>query len=107
ALGFIKTAVLRLSSIIDALLRLSRAGRVEYRPELVDVNQVVANVLGALDGTIRERGATVTVGDLPPVRGDRAALEQVFANLVGNSLAYADPARPAAIEIGSRATVDS
>jgi hypothetical protein len=51
ALGFIKSAVLRLSIIIDLLLRLSRAGRVKYHPKLIDVIQVVANVLGAVDPT--------------------------------------------------------
>ena len=35
SMRFIQTAVTRLSGIIDALLRLSRAGSVEYRPEMV------------------------------------------------------------------------
>ena len=41
--------------------------------------------------------ATVTVGNLPPICGDRVA-GAVFANLIGNALAYTDAARPAAIE---------
>ena len=102
SLGFIKTAVLRLSSIIDALLRLSCAGRIEYRWERVDLNIIAATVVGAIQGTIQNRGATVTVADLPPIWGDRTALEQVFANLLGNALEYLDPARPATIEIGCR-----
>lgn len=100
ALGFIQSAVLRLSGIIDALLRLSRVGRVEYRPEAVDVQKMVARVIGAMQGTITERGATVTAGGLPSVWGDPTAIEQVFANLVGNALTYLDPARPGVIEVG-------
>lgn len=100
SVGFIQTAVTRLSNIIDALLRLSRAGRVEYRWETVDVAQVASQVVGAAQLTITERGATVRVGDLPPARGDRTAIEQVFGNLVGNALTYLDPARPGIIEIG-------
>ena len=100
SVGFIQTAVLRLSGIIDALLRLSRAGRIEYRWEVVDLDRVVAQVVGAAQGTITERGAVVRVGDLPAARGDRTALEQLFGNLIGNALTYLDPARPGVIEVG-------
>ncbi len=100
SIGFIQTAVLRLSAIIDALLRLSRAGRVEYRLEVVDLPRVVARVVAAAQVTIAERGATVRVGALPPAWGDRTALEQAFANLIGNALTYLDPARPGLIEVG-------
>ena len=37
---------------------------------------------------MQEKKATVTVQNLPPVWGDATALEQVFANLFGNALAY-------------------
>jgi signal transduction histidine kinase/CHASE3 domain sensor protein len=104
SLGFIRTAVLRLASIIDALLRLSRAGRVEYRWESVDLDKLVARIVASVHGTIQERGATVTASPLPPVRGDVAAIEQIFGNLIVNALTYLDPARPGAIHIGSAAT---
>ncbi len=100
SIGFIQTAVLRLSGIIDALLRLSRVGRVEYRWEVVDLARVVEQVVVAAQGTVTERGATVRVGDLPTARGDRTALEQLFGNLIGNALTYLDPARPGVIEVG-------
>jgi signal transduction histidine kinase len=101
SIRFIQAAVVRLSTIIDALLRLSRAGRVEYRWETVDVSEIVGRVIAAAQATIEERGATVTVGDLPPARGDRTAIEQVFGNLIGNALTYLDPSRPGLIEVGS------
>jgi signal transduction histidine kinase len=97
---FIRTAVTRLSTIIDALLRLSRAGRVEYRPQAVDVRETVQRVVEAMSGTISDRGAAVAIGELPPAWGDDAAVEQVFANLVGNAANYLDPGRPGEIEIG-------
>lgn len=100
SIRFIQTAVLRLSNIIDALLRLSRAGRVEYRWEQVDVAGVASRVVSSLYGTISEKGAAIRLGDLPPAWGDRTAVEQVFANLLGNALTYLDPARPGRIEIG-------
>ena len=59
-LGFIQSAVLPLSGIIDAMLRLCRIGREEYCWEVVDTRGVVERVLGAMEGTIAERGAAVT-----------------------------------------------
>jgi signal transduction histidine kinase len=99
---FIQTAVSRLSGIIDALLRLSRAGRVDYRRQAVDVSAAVRRVVEALWGTITARGAEITVGPLPTVWGDPTAVEQLFANLIGNAVNYLDPARPGRVEVGVR-----
>ncbi len=73
SIHFIQTAVSRLSVIIDALLRLSRAGRVEYRWQPVDVGATVRRVVEALGSTIAERGAKVAVGPMPPAWGDPTA----------------------------------
>lgn len=99
---FIQNGVKRLAIIIDALLRLSRAGRVEYKLEVVDMNSIIKRVVAALDGTIRSRKAKVTVSNLPPANTDAAAVEQILGNLVGNALNYLDPTRPGEIEIGWR-----
>lgn len=100
SLGFIRAAVSRLSTIIDALLRLSRAGRVEYRWERVDVARIANRILDAMQTNIAQKNVTVVVGDLPPAWGDATALEQLFANLIGNALVYLDPNRPGRLEIG-------
>jgi signal transduction histidine kinase len=101
SLHYIKTAVSRLASIIDALLRLSRVGRVEYRLQPVNVQETVRRVTAALSGTIEAREAEVTAGSLPPALGDPTAVEQVFANLIGNAVLYLDPSRPGRVEVGA------
>jgi len=102
SIHFIQGAVTRLSGIIDALLRLSRAGRVEYQARSVDVQTIVTRVVETLDGTALQRGADISVGTLTPAYGDAQAIEQIFANLIGNALNYLDAARPGRIEIGCR-----
>jgi signal transduction histidine kinase len=104
---FIQTAVSRSANIIDALLRLSRAGRVEYQWQKVDVDAVVHRVADAMRGTSAEKGARVAVAALPPAWGDPTAVEQIFGNLLGNALNYLDPARPGEIEIGARPEGDA
>ncbi|RDK01465.1 sensor histidine kinase [Paraburkholderia lacunae] len=101
ALHYLQTAVLRASHIIDALLRLSRVGRVEYRQQKVEVRDIVPRVIDAMQASIRARRARVIVDELPAVWGDPTALEQVFANLIGNAVNYLDPSREGCIEIGT------
>ncbi|HEX4144314.1 MAG TPA: response regulator [Pirellulales bacterium] len=100
AIHFIQTAVMRLSNIIDALLRLSRAGRVELDWQCVDANAIAMRVVDSMRHTANERGATITIQDLPPVWGDPAGVESVFANLIGNALLYLSPRRGGVIEVG-------
>lgn len=102
SIRFIQTAVTRLATIIDALLRLSRVGRVVYQWQQVDVQATVERVVAALGITIAQKGARVAVGDLPPVWGDPTAIEQIFANLLGNAVNYLDPSREGVVEVGSR-----
>ena len=98
---FIQTAVTRSSNIIDALLRLSRAGRIDYKHVPVDVAAVVTRVVEAMQSSIRDKNATVIVHGLPDAVADATAVEQIFGNLVGNAVNYLNPNRPGRIEIGS------
>lgn len=100
SIQFIQTAVRRLATIIDALLRLSRVGRVVYEWQQVDVRATVERVVAALGNTLSQKGARVVVGELSPAWGDPTAIEQIFANLVSNALNYLDPARTGDIEVG-------
>ncbi len=101
SIGFIRSAVTRLGAIIDALLRLSRVGRVEYRRQEVEVGPIVARVVSALRGTIGSKQVAVSVEGLPAALGDATAVEQIFANLIGNALNYLDPGRPGRVVVKS------
>jgi signal transduction histidine kinase len=55
-----------------------------------------------MQSTIAERKVAIEVGELSPVWADPDALEQVFANLIGNAVNYLDPNRAGVIAIGCR-----
>ncbi|HET7221335.1 MAG TPA: ATP-binding protein [Vicinamibacterales bacterium] len=97
---YIRTAVSRASGIIDSLLRLARIGRVELRNQRVPVAQIVRDVIDAMRATIAAKGAQVVAHPLADAWGDATAIEQVFANLIGNAVNYLDPARQGSIEVG-------
>jgi signal transduction histidine kinase len=100
SLKFIRTAVTRSASIIDAMLRLSRVGRVEYQSQETNVDDIVQRVIDAMSSTIRQRQAVVLAKPMPACHGDPTAIEQIFGNLIGNAVNYLDPERPGTIEIG-------
>jgi signal transduction histidine kinase len=100
SIRYIQTAVGRLARIIDALLRLSRAGRVEYHWQTLDLQTMIRKIVDALHDTIAAKKVEVVVGELPPSRGDPTAVEQIFANLIGNAVNYLDGARSGTIEVG-------
>jgi signal transduction histidine kinase len=106
SLRYVSAAVTQASRIIDALLKLSRVGRIELREEAIDVNAMVATILDAAAQTIRTAGASIKVGDLPPMFGDAPAMAQVFANLINNAVYYRDPNKVAEIEIGGARSGD-
>jgi PAS domain S-box-containing protein len=101
SLEFIRNSVRHLGNIIDGLLRLARVGRVEYEVETVDVGAVVADILSSIHTTVVSSGARIDLHELPFVRGDRNAIGQIFANLVGNSLKSLDPHRAGVVEISA------
>jgi signal transduction histidine kinase len=99
SIRFIQTAVTRLSGIIDSLLRLSRAGRVEYRMDVLDMNALIARVVDSQSDSTALQKARIEVGDLPPAWGDVTAVEQIFSNLLTNAVKYLDPSRSGRIDV--------
>lgn len=103
ALHYIDLAVQRQARIIDSLLRLSRAGRVEYESRIVALGPIVEGIVAGWRKQEELAGAEFVVDDLPLVQGDAAALERVFDNLIANAVKYRSPQRPLRLEIGGAA----
>ena len=103
---FIQTAVSRSGNIIDSLLRLSRAGRLDYKHVRVDPDVIVQRVIDAMQSVIREKGAELAALPLPSAEADPTAVEQIFGNLIGNAVNYLNPNRKGRIEIGGQSLPD-
>ncbi|MCA1960771.1 MAG: histidine kinase, partial [Desulfomonile sp.] len=99
SLDFIANAVERMDHLIGAILNLSRLGYRQLELEPLDMNDIVRRTLETLAYQINQRGITVSVGELPEIMADRVAMEQIYANLLGNAVNYLDPARPGLIEV--------
>jgi PAS domain S-box-containing protein len=84
----LQAAVIKMQHFISDLLALSRINR-QGRPfRRVPLNDVLAGALEDLEPIIREHNAILTLDSLDFVYGDDVQLEQLFLNILGNSLKF-------------------
>lgn len=99
---FITAGARRMEALIAGLLAYARVGS-SYEStfqESVDLNTTVDEVESSLGNLIVEANATITRTELPIVSGNAGQLQQVFQNLLENSLKYRRTDLPLTVEIG-------
>lgn len=95
-IGYILQGVLRLEQLLHDLRAYTLASTSgQESVEDVDAASSLEKALGNLEATLQESNASVTHTDLPRVRIHEFQLEQLFQNLIGNSIKYrsSDPPR--------------
>ena len=100
----IRAAGMRMSQLMQDMLRYSLVSGGQLNFERVDLSQAVATVLEDLRGSIEESGARFDVGPLPVVNADPSQLYQLLQNLISNSIKYRKPGQPPNIKIGGTKT---
>ncbi|MDJ1485428.1 PAS domain-containing protein [Cytophagaceae bacterium YF14B1] len=107
----IESAVRRMQHLISDLLDFSRISNrinpTEYSFERTDLNQIVRNALQDLELAIQQKGAHITLAELPTVEVIPSQLERLFLNLIGNSLKFSRPEVSPQIHIYTKPVDDS
>lgn len=86
----LRDRAVRLHDLLDGILSYSRAITERPAEEHIDPGAVITHVIELL---APRAGATVIVrGDLPRISADRAALQQIFLNLIGNAIKHSGEA---------------
>lgn len=98
-LGFIGSAADKMSELVNAVLKLSRAGRTQLKPEKIDMEALVHAAVKRESAAVNGKNADVSVGALPQVVADRQAMEQIIGTLLENALKYLVPGRAGRVEI--------
>jgi two-component system sensor histidine kinase/response regulator len=100
-LGKVIAAATRMEGLIQALLHLSRLGRLPVARDRVEIGSLVREVLKELEPEHANRRVQIRVGELPEVSADASLLRHVFANLLSNAIKFTRGRDPAAIDVAS------
>ncbi len=89
----------RMRNLINDLLSYSRFSNTDIETEPVDLNLLLNDILSDLEMAIQKKNAEVVIGDLPVIDGIKIQLQQLFQNLISNSLKFSSTSRIPIIEI--------
>ena len=99
----IEGAADKMTTLLNDLLELSRAGKMMNEPTEVDMNRVVKDTLAQLAGSVNLSQVEVVVQtDLPAVLGDPKRIAEVVQNLIENAIKYMGDQVSPRIEVGTR-----
>jgi signal transduction histidine kinase len=99
ALDFIDSSVASMTRFNRGLLELSWMSRRKMTFEPVDMETLVQEALQAMADQVAESEVRVTVGPLPTMVVDRAAMRLIIDNLLDNAVRYLAPDRPGEVEV--------
>ena len=103
AISFIRAATRKMDGLINAILKISREGRRQLKPEPVELSEIAETTAAAVHHQITEsKGEIATDIRVGKLITDRLSLEQVLGNMLDNAIKYQNPERPLRVEIRAR-----
>lgn len=102
AVSYIDASISKMDSLLSSMLMFSRSASIELNKAELDMNVIIREVLNVFDFQIKEAGARCDMSELPSCYGDEQQINQVFSNLIGNSIKFLSPERPGVINISGR-----
>lgn len=78
----------RMRMLIENLMTFSSVNQQKSSFEPVNLQDLLQEVMQDFENIVEERSATITIGQMPEVYGDRMQLLRMFQNLLDNSLRY-------------------
>ncbi len=104
--GVVSANAKKMEQLIDDILALSRAGRLELEWVGVDMNRLVDEVWSDLSAQHAGRAIRFERADLPTCICDPRAIRQVWQNLLGNAIKFTRGRDPAVIEVKAETRAD-
>ena len=89
----------RMQALVNDILDLSRTGGDEMTIDVVSLERCVAEARATLEARIEASKASIVLGELPDVIGDKVLIRQIYTNLIGNALKFAREDVPPVIKL--------
>lgn len=99
-MNFILNSTSKMKGLIDSLLLLSRTTRKDLRKDRFDMKLIVDEVIRDVSLEYPSKKIAWQVGDLGEVEADIRLMNQVWYNLISNSLKFSNGKEKVIIEIG-------
>jgi two-component system, LuxR family, sensor kinase FixL len=100
-IGHIQVAVVRMQTLLDELLTLSRVGRISNPRKEIDMGELAREAAAQVGGRIAEGKVEVVIApDLPTVEADSPRIYEVLQNLVDNAVKFMGDQPHPRVEIG-------
>jgi len=97
-----QSAAERMQALIQDLLTFSMVSRNTNTLESLDMPALLEEVIDDLDNQVKREKASIRVGKVPNVRGDRAQIKRLFQNLISNAIKFHKPGEKPAVEISAK-----
>jgi PAS domain S-box-containing protein len=91
----------RMYSMIEGVLNYSTLNASEEQTQLVNLNEIIAQIETDLEILIQEKNAEIAYDDLPVIEGASVLVYQLFYNILNNALKFTSPDRKPEITIRS------
>jgi signal transduction histidine kinase len=105
AIGFIRSSTRKMDGLINAILKLSREGRRQLKPESLDLRDLVAGSVATVQHQLAEAGGSIHIDvDVPALLQDRMSLDTIIGNLLDNAVKYRAAGRPLRIDVTAAST---
>lgn len=100
AIGFIRSSTRKMDGLINAILKISRDGRRQLKPELVELQPLLETITASVYHQISESDGNIAL-DIRAARlnTDRLSVEQILGNLFDNAIKYKHPHRPLTLAV--------
>src|SRR5215471_11148617 len=96
-----QNAALRMQSLIDGLLTLSKVTSSAQPSVPVNLSEAAKDALSDLEPRIEQAGGRVQIEDLPTIEGDPLQLRLLMQNLISNAVKFRSPDRPPVVRVFS------
>ena len=89
----------KMDAMVNDVLKYTHLNKSDIKYNKIDIETIVKDIIKDLDLESYKQEIEISLGDLPPLYGDRVMITQVFSNLLSNAVKYSGHSRPALIHV--------